>query len=547
MNKIKLIAILLVVVFITSTGCKKWLDINTDPNSPSEIDITKVLPGVMYDMGDDLSIAYSRLGYVAAVYTHQLSTREHYDQYGIVASSYANETYWNDLYAGPIKDLDVLIEKATDGDNMQYVGIAKVLKAYIFSQLIDLWGDIPFSEFNVKEIIQPIFDDDAAIYPQLITMITEGIADMENEGAENVLLPGADDMIYNGDIDKWVRLANTLKLKLYTQAQGTSVWDAAAVSNLLADDLIESDGDFMLFFGPNLNPDNRNPVFSDEWSGNQISLYISPWMFEIMNGINPDIMTGITDPRIPYYWCNQLAGGEPENPAEYRDGDFLTIYFGSTGVNRDHAGRSSFSMVGTYVSGGKYDDGAGAPDGTLDADDGSGDAPMRFISYADRLYLEAELIQAGLAAGNARDVFDAALNESFALVDKVVAGLSTDQTIPILSGETDVVNYIDNILTQYDAASADRQMELIMTQKWLQGYGRNVDSYTDYRRTGYPIMFDPNTNASDGGPDGNGDVPTQSSRDYVVSFPWPQVELDLNNNAPAQKNITTDKVFWDVN
>ena len=77
--------------------------------------------------------------------------------------------------------------------------------------------------------------------------------------------------------------------------------------------------------------------------------------------------------------------------------------------------------------------------------------------------------------------------------------------------------------------------------------GRNIDAYTDYRRTGYPVMFDPNTMASvaNGGPDGNGPVSVQSSRGYPLSFPYSADELSLNDNAPAQKVLTTANIFWD--
>jgi hypothetical protein len=95
-----------------------------------------------------------------------------------------------------------------------------------------------------------------------------------------------------------------------------------------------------------------------------------------------------------------------------------------------------------------------------------------------------------------------------------------------------------------------------MTQKWLSSFGSAVDQYTDYRRTGYPLMFDPNNPAmAPGGrvqPPVNGDpinppqesVPVELSVDYPLSLPWYTNELETNPNAPAQKNVSTYKVFW---
>jgi len=327
------------------------------------------------------------------------------------------------------------------------------------------------------------------------------------------------------------------------------MYDATVVNNLLSDpsNLIESGEDFVVPFGPSDAPDNRNPAFVDEYSGSQISNYISPWFFEIMNGDNSNIFTGLVDPRIPYYFVNQLdASKEPETNVEYRNGNFVSIYFGSTGPNRDGSGRSTFTMMGLYPCGGAFDRPGLDRSSPLGIKSGTGAAPFRMITYADILYIEAELAHAGKTNGDARDLLDQAISASFDLVD-VVTNMAGDEYAPAISGTQEATDYQTAVMSAYDNAGSDRQLEIIMTEKWVQGFGCNIDAYTDYRRTGYPIMFDPNTMASvaDGGPDGNGPVPVQSSRGYAVVFPYSADELTLNDNAPKQKVITTDKVFWD--
>src|SRR5690606_1332517 len=96
-----------------------------------------------------------------------------------------------------------------------------------------------------------------------------------------------------------------------------------------------------------------------------------------------------------------------------------------------------------------------------------------------------------------------------------------------------------------------RQMEYIMTQKWLSSVGSAVDQYTDYRRTGYPVLFDPkNPTMAPGGlvtppEDGLKQVPVQLNRNYPLSLPWYQTELETNENAPSQKtDLASYKVFW---
>lgn len=548
----KYIVVTIIISFILLfSACKDWLDINNDPNVASDIKINLILPSVQYDIATDLSLGSHNIGYVCGVYVHQLSTREEYDQYGINGGSYANTSYWSDLYSGPAKELDVLIKKGEDQDNLIYAGIGKIMKAYLFSQIVDIWGDVPYTEYGQKGNYSPKFDSDKDIYKKLFLLIDQGIADIENSDSKNIIKPGGDDLIYGGDTEKWMRFANTLKLKLYVQVQKTDLWDATKVQALITENkLIEQDSEFLFPFGTSVSPDNRHNGFSSEYGGSQIGTYISPWFFKIMMGMNDKIFTGNRDPRIAYYWCRQAR---LENTPEYawKDTDgkrFISIYFGSTGVNRDAGGRATFTMPGIYPVGGKFDD-ATPPlsSNGLGIDDGTGASPMRLLTYADRKYLEAELYKIGLISGDARATLLEAINASFALVDKVVDMNGSSQTIPTLSGSSDVTNYINSVMTEYDAANSEKQFEIIMTQKWIQRFGGSaVDSYTDYRRTAYPVLFNPAVDASDGGNYLAEDVPTQISRGYVVSWPYPQDELDVNVNAPAQKNQTTDKLFWDV-
>jgi hypothetical protein len=542
MKKIK---IFLLATIVLLAGCEDFFDINHDPNRPSEPAIDQLLPGIMYDIADDFSIGYGKLGYVCAVYVHQLTTRQpEYDDYNISGSAYAVDQYWEDLYAGPAEDLKLLIQMGEESDNLIYAGIGKIMKAYLFSMMVDLWGDIPYTEANTSGITEPAFNDDEQIYTALFALIDAGIADINNTEAENIIVPGDDDLIYGGDTDQWIRMANTLKLKMYNQVQKVSMYSQSAVDALLAGDLIEPGDDFMLPFGTSVAPENRHPAFVSEYGGSQISNYLSPWFYQKMMGMNPDILTGIQDPRIPYYWCNQLAGDDPENPPEFKDGDFNTIYFGSTGPNRDHAGRASFTMMGIYPCGGKYDDGSGG--GPLGSTDGTGAAPERFITYADRLFIEAELMQAGLVSGDARAKLEEAMYASFEQVDMVVDMVGPDQDVPVLSGSGADTAYVTAVLGEYDASDAEKQMELVMTEKWLSQWGNALDPYTDYRRTGYPVRFDANSNGGTQwqGADGTAPVPTQETRAYPLSFPYDKDEVILNDNC-TQKVVSTFNVFWD--
>lgn len=556
---------------------KDFLDINSDPNNPTSIEVSKLLPTTQRTLGDALSMDENNggLSEILAVYTHQMSTREEPDKYGVTGVDVNIQTAWSKLYSsspqpgttypiyGVLQNLQDIIKNGTAAGNLQYVGIAKILRAYTFSQLADVFGDVPFSEANkLKEgVLYPKFDDDKAVYDSVFNLINSGIADLNNTSAKNLLKPGTDDLIYGGKVASWIKAANTLKLKLLTQQRRIKNVSADVTALLTGGNLISStEESFLIPYGANGATDDRNPGFYT-YIASQRSNHVSPWFYEILKGYNTRIFTGNPDPRIPYYIYNQVNATQASrdgNQTEYRDGPFVSVYFGSVGPDRDRTQQNTISLFGIYPVGGKYDDGSAT---VANANSGTGAAPYRLITYADRLYLEAELIQSGVITGDAKAKLEAAIKESFKQVDYVVTQhVKPAQTVPAIynTGATSPMTvYINKVLAEYDAADAAKKLEIIMTQKWISSVGSAVDQYNDIRRTGYPIVFDPsNTTMAPNGrvqPPINGDpvnpgaqksVPVQLSRTFPFSLPWFQTELESNPNAPEQKNPSSYKVFW---
>ena len=342
---------------VAGGGCKKFLDVNKNLNNatPSSVQLSYVLSNAQLSISNNMALG-SGLGNTTSLYTHQITGRVAADRYGAGAQG------WNGLYAA-ISNLNVVINRGAEENRFVYAGIAKILKAYTFSVLVDMYGDVPFSEFDKFEegITQPKFDKGSEIYPQLFTMIDEGIADLNNP-APNPSKPGADDYIYKGNVTNWIKAANTLKLKLYTQVR--LVQDVKAqVTALLASPatLINSQAEsFMMPYGVGTGAtDDRHPGYGDYNATQRGGQLFSPWLYEIMKGTNANILTGISDPRIPYYIYNQkTATGTPENCTEYRDGGFISILFGSNGPCRDGSNSQTYSLLGVYPVGGRYNAGA---------------------------------------------------------------------------------------------------------------------------------------------------------------------------------------------
>ena len=543
-----------IVMLVAMPSCKKFLDVNKNVNSPTPdlASVSYLLSSCERAISNNMALG-SGLGNTMSVYTHQMTGRVAADRYG------AGSQGWDGLYAA-LANLNVIIRNGTAEGRYRYVGFAKILKAYVYSILVDVYGDVPFTEFDqFPEIKQPKFDKGSDIYPKLFAMIDEGIADTRNP-AVNISVPGADDYIYKGDTTKWIKAANTIKLKLYTQirlVQPTLV--QAQVTTLLATpaNLINSQAEsFIMPYGPFAATDDRHPAYGDYNATQRGGQLFSPWLYEIMKGRNSNILSGNPDPRIPYYIYNQKsATALPENCTEFRDGGFISILFGSNGNCRDGSNSATYSLFGLYPAGGRYDEGPTPRTitqiGALNA--GTGAVPHQFITYADRLYLEAELINVGLAPGDQKAVFTSALNESFKQMDYIITtyikpgNAGAAQTVPLIDTMSATTTYKNAVLAAFDAGSSARKLEYIITEKWINRIENPVDSYTDYRRTDYPVLFSPapvGTVTSVTAPDGKV-TPVSNDRRYPLSLPFNTNEIALNSNAPPQKVPENYKVFWD--
>ncbi|GAB6123415.1 SusD/RagB family nutrient-binding outer membrane lipoprotein [Dysgonomonas termitidis] len=493
------------------------------------------------------------IGNSLSSYTHHLVSRE-VQNYGM--SPTANNIYnsWNYFYNYSLADFDAIIKLAEPDGNLIYAGIAKILKAYTISMMTDLWGDVPYSEFNIFEIKAPKVDKSDFIYNSAIDLLEKGIADIQNTNAANAYAPASDDFFYNGNKDKWVRLANTIKLKLLLQTRNAKSditdWQKKLSDLATANKFIGSGEDFQFWYTSKTSPDERHPAFVAEYANRGTTYYISPYFYEMMKGLtynntkNP--FAGIVDPRVPYYFYNQLKTGQnAQNNHSYREGNFLSIFFADNSSNNSGDQSSSMSKIGIYPCGGKFDDGNG---GAVSATTGNGAAPVKFITYHSLKFILAELVLTGEIAGDAKKLLKEGIDASIAHVNTVAAM----QNAPSITA-TDRDAFTTAVLSKYDAASDAGKLEIIMSQKWIGNFFSPIDAYTDYRRTGYPGLFNP-ANTADPEYGVNPTVTTNSPArvpiSLLTSFPrslyYPATtEVDLNPNIKQKTDVSVKFIFWD--
>jgi hypothetical protein len=174
MTTIKNIAYTLSLAGIISVagGCNKFVDINTDPNNPTTAELSLLLPSTEVSMAANM---YQLNSGTSTFMQHMVSTAalSRYQQSG---NSFDDS--WNGFYSQTLNDLETIIKTGTEEEQWGYVSIAKLEKAYLVSLMVDMWGDIPYSEAQQgQENVSPAFEKGAEIYPKLLVMIDEAIAD----------------------------------------------------------------------------------------------------------------------------------------------------------------------------------------------------------------------------------------------------------------------------------------------------------------------------------------------------------------------------------
>lgn len=558
--KSKFYKILAAFACIGLLSCEKdFLDINDDPNNPLDVSLELLLPSTQLDLAGALGTSGGGLSRVTSIYMHHwVERRNTLNDYALQGGDFGVTAPWLVLYTRALADMEIIIEKGTTLEAHPYVGMSQIMKAYAYSLMVDVWGDIPFSQAHDADIPAPEYDRGEDIYPQLFALLDEGIGNMQKESLFDV---GNDDLFYGGDGELWIKFANSVKLKMYNQIR--EVQDvSAAVSALLAEGNLIADEseDFQMAYGVSAGPDNRNPGYVQEWNAGNANYNISPFFYETMANLNTfnhrnyggDL--DIADPRLPYYFYNQLSevspDESPENPCSYcygytdpGSGDFVVVVpeLEGTGVvsiynfslnidpNEGFDQGASQTISGLYPLGGDFDNGQG---GAASFAAGNPQVPQRLLTYNALKFVEAELYLTNVVSGDHRAAFEDGIWAAFAKVNEVAESVGA----PAIS-DADIQEYIDAVLVDYDADDDQGKLEHIMTQKWIASFGWGVDMFTDYRRTGFPILHDANTD--------NLSV-TIRSRDYPNSFPWPTANLQVNANAPDQKVLTSEdaKPFW---
>lgn len=489
-------------LLLAASSCDKdkFLGNNLDPNNPQVVP-----PGVILTSleAHTAFVTTNTVGRVTELFMQHYAGAANQplnqDTYAI-RGEFDNEWQF-DLYAGTLADAQNIIDNS-DKNGPAYTGIAKLLKAYNFAFVTDLWGDVPYSQaLKGSAILQPRFDKQEDIYKgntslgiqSLFDLVRDGLVDLDKP-AGTTIPTATDDLIYRGDLNKWKKFGNTLLLKFAMQiSKKEPVLAKAVIQEVLAKGVAsyisDNADDFQLAFGTTVG--NQNPFYSYNVTNRPTDQIASKRFIDSLNLRN--------DPRLPRFYTNS-----PANAAAVTTAFGLFTGFNNAG-NGGIPAVTNRSVYNTYTNG------------------TSGEAPVRMLTNFQTKFLLAEaavLLSTGEPAQT-----------------RFTEGIRASMTKAGVDAAT-ITSYLAAAANQRYVTLAGTPTQMrnqIVTQKWISLLGNGYEAWNDYRRTGFPRLAPVDNPSSDS--------PTIPQR-----FFYTLTEISSNaNNIPNPRPNITAPVWWATN
>lgn len=372
-------------------------------------------------------------------------------------NGYAWTSGYKDIMANIYK-----LEQRTKGKYDQFYALSLILKVEAMHRITDTYGPIVYSKFGTEN---PIIEYDAQneVYAQMFNELDVAVAELTPRiTADGVTeFTGTDISGYNGDFKKWVKFANTLRLRLAMRivkiAPALAKTEAEKAVNHSVGVLTTKDDIFKVV---SVNFNNPIATISDAWQ----DIRMSADMESIMGGYN--------DPRLSAFFTT----------SEQFAGQYKGVRTGiEIGAKADHAG---FSGIGPVVN----------------------SKDIVLMTTAEAYFLRAEgALRGWNMGGDAKSLYELGINASFD--QHGVAGAGTyiadavstpkayvDPNFPVNNSAA-----VNNVTIAWDGASSNEvKLQKIITQKWIAGFPEGQEGWSEYRRTGYPKLFPVLKNTSGG-------------------------------------------------
>lgn len=479
---------------IVSVSCDDFLDVNENPNDPSISTPSLTLPVALEDFGELNGRTMTYLGNQLVVNwatPSNWSANAIYSRYNFSADDFSN--IFETSYATIFKNL-TYIENYEDPsgavDYSNYKAISKIVKGFQYQMLVDLYGDVPYTEANLRgDNTTPAYDDAETIYKSVIEDLGVAVDLINNSAAAED--PGTQDILFEGHMDYWVEFANSIRLRMLVRMSNTG--QDAYISSQIAD--ITANGGGFIHATAGVNPgytasDNQQSPFFDYFvqpNGAQQNRKD----FTVASEYALAFLTNANDPRLERLYEEAANGG-------YKGAEQSTILPG-VGFTSD-----DLSKVGP---------------GLLV----SADQDQIVMSEAEALFVQAEATVRGYLPGGdaaAQALYEAAITASFV-------------QLGVEDAETEAQTYYNQDIINVSWDDSTDKIQAIITQKWVALNGTSsIESWIDLTRTGYPAGLP---------------IPAESDGVRPIRLLYPSSEYARNvNNVPTQTadDVFTNAPFW---
>ncbi|CAL1520037.1 SusD/RagB family nutrient-binding outer membrane lipoprotein [Chitinophaga sp. MM2321] len=517
-------ALLAVIAILLGSGCtKKFDEINKNPFDFAEDE----LKADYQLMGEPLSQAQLNLLIYNDPPTAQLQQNLNADIFSgymmaptpfegnINNANYGLLYYWNNApwritYANVMKSCNFAQEKSKD-TYPDFYAWAQIIKVEAMHRISDIYGPIIYTHYGIINADKSVdYDSQEAAYDAFFQDLDEAIKILTGYAQANATPRFTNfDLVYKGDYTKWVKFANTLRLRLAIRISGINPEKAKAEGEAALQHplglLQDPEDNFAVDISPVTHP---------------LNIMCYTWADLRMSAPMESILVGYKDPRLPHYFVHTDGG--------------VNEYHGiRNGINISAKEEySGFSMLVKFEN------------------------KIQFMTAAEAWFLKAEAALygwrgAGVAADNYKNGIRTSFNQYHITNVDDYTNNNTNKPIPYLDPQNAQNNvpagdpHLSTITIKWEEqASTQQKLERIITQKWIAMFPEGQEAWTEFRRTGYPRLFPVVINNSGG---------TISTEKFIRRLPMPQIELITNPKAVARA-VSTLKgpdtggtpLWWDL-
>jgi hypothetical protein len=515
----RLLPIVLFEVFILSSCDKHLEEINIDPTKISAQNIQYnylFTAAELFTAGN--SNGYSQgiwegsVCYSSTMMQH-LSSTSGFEWYGdkYIYNAEFNGAFWKSQYSSAIKTIiDVIENIKDDAGKRNLYNFSRILKAFLFQRITDVYGDIPYSEAGLGFIsgaINPRYDLQESIYTDLLLELEDAAQNLDSN-AENTV--GNADLFYGGDVGKWKKFAFSEMLRLAMRMskvdeENAKIWMNKAV----AGGVMESNED---------NATCPHDAKGTSPASNPVGLILAtrnPSDYRLSETLI-NFLKDNDDPRLPY------LATVVNNPADNTE-------LGDTNPAVQLGQPNGYDNIGSS------EDITNAPNWPGDQNKYSvvnrttfarENAPTFILTYAETALLLAEAAQRGWLAGTASEYYNKAVRAAIMQLNDAGGSIDEEEADEYLNAHPYV---------------PERGLEMINTQYWVATFADWNETWCNWRRSGYPHLTEIDYHGT----------PTIGSIPRRFTYPSEEASINSQSYQEAVARIDggdkmTSRVWWDV-